>query len=76
MTQEKALGTISCERKANIQAEISTHETTGVKEFVGPSVTNFDPNYLWTGRTEWAKKNLEHIFSKLEDCYKCHGTEM
>ena len=31
----------------------------GVKEFVclsvRLSVTNFDPNYLWTGRTEWAE---------------------
>ena len=26
----------------------------GVKEFVCLSVTNFDPNYLVTGRTEWA----------------------
>ena len=24
---------------------------------VCPSMTNFDPNYLWTGWTEWAKKN-------------------
>ena len=28
----------------------------GVKEFVCLSVGNFDPNYLKTGKTEWAKK--------------------
>ena len=27
----------------------------GVKEFLCPSVTNFDPNYLRTDRTEWAE---------------------
>ena len=25
---------------------------------------NFDPNYLRTGRTEWVKKNLEHLWQK------------
>ena len=28
----------------------------GVKEFVCLSFTNFDPNYLGTGRTEWAER--------------------
>ena len=32
MTQEKALVTISCERKTNILADISTHETTFKKK--------------------------------------------
>ena len=31
----------------------------GVKEFVCLSVVNFEPNYLRTGRTQWAKKNLD-----------------
>ena len=29
------------------------------------SVTNFDPNYLMTGKTEWAeKKNSGHLWQK------------
>ena len=28
------------------------------------SVVNFDPNYLTTGKTEQAKKNLEHLPQK------------
>ena len=34
----------------------------GVKEFVCLSVTNFDPNYLGTGRTEWAEIFLGHLW--------------
>ena len=30
----------------------------GVKECVYMSVLNFNPNYLRTGKTEWAKKSL------------------
>ena len=29
------------------------------------SVVNFDPNYLRTGKTEWAKKNLGRLWQKL-----------
>ena len=44
---------------ANLTERKNTHTPVyGVKEFVGlsvgPSVTNFDPNYFRTGRTEWA----------------------
>ena len=34
----------------------------GVQEFVCLSVTNFDPNYLGTGRTEWAEFFLQHLW--------------
>ena len=33
----------------------------GVKEFVCMSVVHFYPNYLRTGKTEWAKKNLRTL---------------
>ena len=40
----------------------------GVKEFVCLSVclsvTKFDPNYLRTGKTEWAKKNVMASMAK------------
>ena len=45
---------------------ISTYTVYGVKEFVFLSVTNFDPNHLGTGWTEWAKttqngeQNIRH----------------
>ena len=35
----------------------------GVKEFVCLSVTKFDPNYIRTGKTEWAKK-IKDIYDK------------
>ena len=28
------------------------------------SAVNFDPNYLRTGKTEWANKNLGHLWQK------------
>ena len=31
---------------------------------VCPSVTNFEPNYLKTGETEWAEKFLRHLWQK------------
>ena len=38
---------------ANLTERKNTHTPVyGVKEFVCLSVTNFDPNYLGTGRTE------------------------
>ena len=36
-----------------------------VKEFVCLSVTNFDPNYLRTGKTEWAKAIHSKNFSTI-----------
>ena len=48
---------------ANI-TEIKNPHTpiNGVKEFVCLSVTKFDPNFLGTGRTEWPKKILGHLW--------------
>ena len=42
------------------------------------SVTNFDPNYLRTGKTEWAKKLIFNLTrTKIEQqllvCYSVHG---
>ena len=42
---------------ANLTGRKNLHTPVyGVIEFVCPSVTNFDPNYLRSGCTEWAKK--------------------
>ena len=42
---------------ANLTERKNPHTPVyGVKEFVRLSVINFDPNYLRTGKTEWAKK--------------------
>ena len=40
---------------ANLNERKNPQTVYGVKEFVCLSVTNFDPNYLGTGRTEWAE---------------------
>ena len=41
---------------ANLTERKNPHTpVNGIKEFVCLSVTNFDPNYLRTGKTKWAK---------------------
>ena len=43
--------------EANLTERKNPHTSIyGVREFVCLSVKNFDPNYLRTGKTEWAKK--------------------
>ena len=54
---------------ANLIGRKNSHTSVyGVKEFVRLSVclsvVIFDPNYLRTGWTEWAKKNLGHLWQK------------
>ena len=45
---------------ANLAKRKNVHTPVfGVKKFVCPSVVNFDPNYLRTGKTEWGKKLLQ-----------------
>ena len=49
---------------ANLTERKNLHNPVcGVKEFVCPSVTNFDLNYIRTGWTEWAIKNLGHLWA-------------
>ena len=48
---------------ANLTERKNPHTPVyGVKEFVCLSIINFDPNYLRTGRTEWADIILGHLW--------------
>ena len=50
---------------ANLTERKNRHTPVyGVKEFVRLSVINFDPNYLGTGKTEWAEIFFD-IFVKM-----------
>ena len=50
---------------ANLMERKNPHTPVyGVEEFVCLSVINFDPNYLRTGRTEWAEFFLGHLWQK------------
>ena len=55
---------------ANLTERKNPHTPVNdVKKFVRLSVTNFDPNYLGTGRREWAEKFLGHLWQN-ECCQK------
>ena len=42
--------------KVNLTERKNPHTPVyGVKDFVRPSVTKFDPNFIRTGRAEWAE---------------------
>ena len=48
----------------------------GAKEFACLSVSNFDPNYLRTGRTEWDEIFSEHLCQKAmfqKNCFTREG---
>ena len=47
------------ERKINIPPYMVSKNLS-----VRLSAVNFDPNYLRTGKTEWANKNLGHLWQK------------
>ena len=50
---------------ANLTERINPHTPVyGVKAFVCLYVLNFGPNYLKTGRTEWAEIVLGHLWQK------------
>ena len=50
------LGAKRIREVANLTESKNLHTPVyGVKEFVRLYVTNFDPNYLATGQTEWAE---------------------
>ena len=47
---------------ANLTERKNPHTPVhGVKNFVRLSVINFNPNYLRTGKTEWANKKFGHL---------------
>ena len=51
--------------EANLTERKNPHTLVfDVKEFVCLSVTKFDPNYLRTGKTEWAEIFLGHHWQK------------
>ena len=51
---------------ANLTARKIPHTPVyGVKEFIHLSVVNFDPNYLGTGKTEWAENYWGDLFGKM-----------
>ena len=49
---------------ANLTEMKNPPHINGVKEFVCLFVTKFDPNYLRTGRTEWAEFFFGHLWQK------------
>ena len=50
---------------ANLTERKNPHTPVyGVKKFVCLSNINFDPNYLTTGRAEWAEIFLGHLWQK------------
>ena len=56
---------------ANLTKRKNPHTPVyGVKEFVCLSVTKFNPNYLRTGKTEWAEKFLIFLLTRTKNHLK------
>ena len=55
----------ACREVANLNERKNPHTAVSdVKEFVCLTVTEFDPNYLRTGKTEWAEKIFRTSMAK------------